>query len=134
MAKSYHPNLFFAVCWDGRFGNTFLLQPIQQQLLHRLCHSLSHKLRNIYFWWICNFSITRVSQVGFLSILNDGLSFPGSRYKPSISHVVGRPVSEVVDASFGLAFQVYPEAISKMYGAPIWSILFFIMLITLGLG
>ena len=40
----------------------------------------------------------------------------------------------MVDASFGLAFQVYPEAISKMYGAPIWSILFFIMLITLGLG
>ena len=72
--------------------------------------------------------------MGFLSMLNDSPSFPGSRYKTSISHVVGRPVSEVVDASFGLAFQVYPEAISKMYGAPIWSILFFIMLITLGLG
>ena len=65
-------------------------------------------------------------------MLNDAES--ASLYKTSISHVVGRPVSEVVDASFGLAFQVYPEAISKMYGAPIWSVLFFIMLITLGLG
>ena len=64
------------------------------------------------------------------SIFGGFAIFPSIGY---LSHVVGRPVPDVVDASFGLAFQVYPEAISKMPGAPVWSILFFIMLITLGL-
>ena len=34
----------------------------------------------------------------------------------------------------GLAFIAYPEGIAKMPGAPFWSILFFFMLFTLGLG
>jgi solute carrier family 6 amino acid transporter-like protein 5/7/9/14 len=34
----------------------------------------------------------------------------------------------------GLAFVVYPEAISRMPVAPLWSILFFIMMATLGFG
>lgn len=33
----------------------------------------------------------------------------------------------------GLVFIVYPEAISSMYGSVFFSILFFVMLITLGL-
>ncbi len=33
----------------------------------------------------------------------------------------------------GLVFVVYPEAISTMYGSVFFSILFFVMLITLGL-
>ncbi|ELT92696.1 hypothetical protein CAPTEDRAFT_1707 [Capitella teleta] len=43
------------------------------------------------------------------------------------------PVSEVVDAGPGLAFVAYPEGLSMMPIAPFWSILFFLMLFTLGL-
>lgn len=33
----------------------------------------------------------------------------------------------------GLVFMVYPEAVATMTGSVFWSILFFLMLITLGL-
>lgn len=34
----------------------------------------------------------------------------------------------------GLAFIVYPEALAKMPVAPLWSVFFFIMMLTLGFG
>ncbi|XP_067853476.1 sodium- and chloride-dependent neutral and basic amino acid transporter B(0+)-like [Heptranchias perlo] len=50
-----------------------------------------------------------------------------------MAHVQNKPVSEVVLSGFGLAFIVYPEALGQLPWAPLWSILFFFMLITLGL-
>ncbi|XP_075690509.1 sodium- and chloride-dependent neutral and basic amino acid transporter B(0+)-like [Rhinoderma darwinii] len=47
--------------------------------------------------------------------------------------VSGKKVSEVVDEGFGLAFIAYPDALAKLPVSPLWSILFFCMLLTLGL-
>lgn len=42
-------------------------------------------------------------------------------------------IQDVVSEGPGLVFVVYPEAIATMPGAPFWSIMFFLMLLTLGL-
>jgi SNF family Na+-dependent transporter len=34
----------------------------------------------------------------------------------------------------GLAFEVYPEALAQMPVAPLWSVFFFLMMLTLGFG
>ncbi|XP_053547733.1 sodium- and chloride-dependent neutral and basic amino acid transporter B(0+) [Bombina bombina] len=44
-----------------------------------------------------------------------------------------KKVSDVVDSGFALAFIAYPEALSQLPVAPLWSCLFFFMLLTLGL-
>ncbi|XP_071820221.1 sodium- and chloride-dependent neutral and basic amino acid transporter B(0+)-like isoform X1 [Apostichopus japonicus] len=46
---------------------------------------------------------------------------------------LGKEVDEVVDQGFGLAFIAYPEAVALLPAAPVWSCLFFLMLLTLGL-
>ncbi|XP_063221399.1 sodium-dependent serotonin transporter isoform X3 [Bacillus rossius redtenbacheri] len=50
-----------------------------------------------------------------------------------MAHVQNKSVEEVGLEGPGLVFIVYPEAIATMTGSVFWSIIFFLMLITLGL-
>ncbi|XP_059507243.1 sodium- and chloride-dependent neutral and basic amino acid transporter B(0+)-like [Stegostoma tigrinum] len=49
-----------------------------------------------------------------------------------MAHIQDKPVSEVAQSGFGLIFIAYPEALAQLPWAPLWSILFFFMVITLG--
>ncbi|XP_071479957.1 sodium- and chloride-dependent neutral and basic amino acid transporter B(0+)-like [Diadema antillarum] len=50
-----------------------------------------------------------------------------------MAHELNQPVETVVQQGFGLAFIAYPAAVARMPVSPLWSLLFFGMLITLGL-
>ncbi|CAG2161746.1 unnamed protein product [Oppiella nova] len=50
-----------------------------------------------------------------------------------MAHKMDKDISDVAAGGPGLVFIVYPEAIATMHGSVFWSILFFVMLITLGL-
>jgi SNF family Na+-dependent transporter len=45
----------------------------------------------------------------------------------------GLPVEQVAKGGPGLAFVAYPQALSIMPGGPFWAVIFFFMLLTLGL-
>ncbi|XP_061180811.1 sodium- and chloride-dependent glycine transporter 2-like [Saccostrea echinata] len=50
-----------------------------------------------------------------------------------MAHVAGKPVDKVVQAGPGLAFLVYPEALSLLPLPNVWAVLFFLTLFTVGL-
>lgn len=51
-----------------------------------------------------------------------------------LANEMGVEISEVATSGSGLAFIVYPAALSIMPVPQLWSLLFFCMLITLGFG
>ena len=50
-----------------------------------------------------------------------------------MSFKTGLPVDQVAKSGPGLAFIAYPQALSLMPGGPGWAVMFFFMLLTLGL-
>jgi solute carrier family 6 GABA transporter-like protein 1 len=50
-----------------------------------------------------------------------------------MANIAGKTVDQVVKSGVGLAFLVYPEAISTLPIAQLWSVLFFLMIMILGL-
>ncbi|XP_067933077.1 sodium-dependent dopamine transporter-like [Watersipora subatra] len=50
-----------------------------------------------------------------------------------LSHKTCKPFYEVAQEGPGLVFEVYPEAIATLPGSVFWAIIFFVMLLTLGL-
>lgn len=67
----------------------------------------------------------------FTSILSGLVVFSVLGY---MSHIQEVGIEEVADEGPGLAFIVYPQALSLMPFSPLWSIMFFLMLFLLGLG
>jgi SNF family Na+-dependent transporter len=51
-----------------------------------------------------------------------------------LAHTINTDVSEVVASGPGLSFITFPEAILLMPASQLWAILFFLMMIVLGLG
>ncbi|XP_048735785.2 sodium-dependent proline transporter-like [Ostrea edulis] len=72
-----------------------------------------------------------------LTLISEGTSIFGGFAIFTIigymAHIAGKPVEDVVQAGPGLAFLVYPEALSLLPFPNLWAVVFFVMLFTVGL-
>ncbi|KAH1003114.1 hypothetical protein HUJ05_011054 [Dendroctonus ponderosae] len=71
------------------------------------------------------------------SVINSATSFVSGFVIFSVlgymAHATGRSITEVATEGPGLVFIVYPAAIATMPGSIFWALIFFMMLLTLGL-
>lgn len=71
------------------------------------------------------------------SVINSATSFVSGFVIFSVlgymAHAAGRSITEVATEGPGLVFIVYPAAIATMPGSIFWALIFFMMLLTLGL-
>lgn len=71
------------------------------------------------------------------SLINSATSFIAGFVIFSVlgymAHASGRDVQDVATEGPGLVFVVYPAAIATMPGSTFWALIFFMMLLTLGL-
>jgi SNF family Na+-dependent transporter len=54
-------------------------------------------------------------------------------YMGYLSHVTGQDIDNIIQAGQGLAYVVYPHAVTTIPGAPFWAICFFFMMTLLGI-
>lgn len=54
-------------------------------------------------------------------------------YMGYLSEITGQEIADFIQAGQGLAFVVYPFAVTTIAGAPFWSVAFFFMMILLGI-
>lgn len=84
-----------------------------------------------------NFNNNMFKDAFIVSFTNAGTSvFAGFAIFSILGHmafIYQKPVGEVVQEGFGLAFIAYPDALSQLPISPLWSVLFFFMLLTVGL-
>uniref|UniRef100_A0A0X3P7Z8 Sodium-and chloride-dependent betaine transporter n=1 Tax=Schistocephalus solidus TaxID=70667 RepID=A0A0X3P7Z8_SCHSO len=84
-----------------------------------------------------DFNHNSVRDTGIFAILNTCVSFlAGCIIFTTLGFMAkssGVPISEVAEAGPGLAFIAYPKALSTMPLSPLWSVLFFLILLLLGL-
>ncbi|CAI9715035.1 sodiumchloride-dependent and chloride-dependent taurine transporter-like [Octopus vulgaris] len=64
------------------------------------------------------------------SLLAGFITFPVLGY---MANKMNKTIDDVAESGPGMAFIAYPQAVATMPGAPFWSILFFLMLILLGM-
>ena len=50
-----------------------------------------------------------------------------------LSHITGQDIDNIIEAGQALAFVVYPFAVTTIPYGPVWAVLFFFMLILLGI-
>ena len=55
-------------------------------------------------------------------------------YMGYLSHITGQDIDNIIEAGQGLAYVVYPYAVTTLAGAPFWAISFFLMLTLLGIS
>ncbi|CAG9805041.1 unnamed protein product [Chironomus riparius] len=80
----------------------------------------------------CHFDATIVSLINYLTAFYNG--FAVFAILGFLAHEMKTDVSEVASSGPGLSFITFPEAILLMPAPQVWAILFFFMMIILGLG